>query len=198
VKHALTIALGMTLLAAPLASGQSPRKNEDSISAEQRKLQQTERQLREERKKAADARARESSVLAELDVIEKRLGEKRREISRLDVRMKRAAGEAQSLRGEVRQLEAQRAGQQAALARRLRAMYKVHVQGGALPLLLAGDDPTTRAAAIRHLAIKARLHNTLFIACHRVSRQRNHWDCRGSLIRPNLLEHIPSRHLRHG
>ncbi len=157
MKQALTIALGMTLVAAPLASGQSPKRNEDPISAEQRKLQQTERQLREERKKAAEARARESSVLAELDVIEKRLADKKREIARLDARMKRAAGDVQSLRGEVRQLEAQRAGQQAALARRLRAMYKVHVQGGALPLLLAGDDPTTRAAAIRHLGSLASL-----------------------------------------
>lgn len=157
MKQALTIALGMALVAAPLASGQTARKREDPISAEQRKLQQTERQLREERKKAAEARARESSVLAELELIEKRLAAKKRQIAQLDARMKRAAGEVQSLRGEVRQLETQRAGQQAALARRLRAMYKVHVQGGALPLLLAGDDPTTRAAAIRHLGSLASL-----------------------------------------
>ena len=157
MKQALTIALGMALVAAPLASGQTARKREDPISAEQRKLQQTERQLREERKKAAEARARESSVLAELELIEKRLAAKKRQIAQLDARMKRAAGEVQSLRGEVRQLETQRAGQQAALARRLRAMYKVHVQGRALPLLLAGDDPTTRAAAIRHLGSLASL-----------------------------------------
>jgi murein hydrolase activator len=157
VKRALTLALGMALVAAPLASAQTARKREDPISAEQRKLQQTERQLREERKKAAEARARESSVLAELEKIEKRLAAKKRQIAQLDARMKRAAGEVQSLRGEVRQLETQRAGQQAALARRLRAMYKVHVQGGALPLLLAGDDPTTRAAAIRHLGSLASL-----------------------------------------
>ena len=147
----------MTLVAASLASGQSPRRGEESLSAEQRKLQQTERQLREERRKAAEARARESSVLAELEVIDKRLADKQREIARLDARMKRAAGDVQTLRSEVRQLESQRAGQQAALARRLRAMYKVHVQGGALPLLLAGDDPTMRAAAIRHLGSLASL-----------------------------------------
>lgn len=155
--QAVAAVLGTTLVAASLAAAQAPRRGEDSISAEQRKLQQTERQLREERKKAAEARARESSVLAELEVIEKRLASKQREIARLDARMKRAAGEVQSLRGEVRQLEAQREGQQAALARRLRAMYKVHVQGGALPLLLTGDDPTTRAAAIRHLGSLASL-----------------------------------------
>ena len=156
-SRAVAAALGMTLAAASLAPAQTSKKTEDPISAEQRKLQQTERQLREERKKAAEARARESSVLAELEVIDKRLADKQREIARLDARMKRAAGEMQSLRGEVRQLETQRNGQQAALARRLRAMYKVHVQGGALPLLLAGDDPTTRAAAIRHLGSLASL-----------------------------------------
>ena len=152
----LAIAAGTSLLVASIASGQA-RKGEDSISAEQRKLQQTERQLREERRKAAEARARESSVLAELEVIDKRLADKQRQIARLDARMKRAATDVQSLRSEVHQLETQRAGQQAALARRLRAMYKVHVQGGALPLLLAGDDPTARAAAIRHLGSLASL-----------------------------------------
>ena len=152
----LAVAVGTSLLVASIASGQA-RKSEDSISAEQRKLQQTERQLREERRKAAEARARESSVLAELEVIDKRLANKQREIARLDARMKRAASDVQSLRSEVVQLETQRAGQQAALARRLRAMYKVHVQGGALPLLLAGDDPTARAAAVRHLGSLASL-----------------------------------------
>lgn len=144
------------MLATATVSGQG-RRGEDAISAEQRKLRQTERKLREERRKVAEARARESSVLAELEVIEKRLADKQRQIARLDARIKRAAVEAHSLRGEVQQLQGQRAGQQAALASRLRAMYKVHVQGGALPLLLAGDDPTARAAAVRHLGTLASL-----------------------------------------
>ena len=45
-----------------------------------------------------------------------------------------------SLRGEVQGLERQRGGQEQTMARRLRAMYKVHAQGGALPLLFSGDD----------------------------------------------------------
>jgi septal ring factor EnvC (AmiA/AmiB activator) len=151
-----TATLAVSVALTSLASGQA-RKADDSITAEQRKLQQTERQLREERRKAEEARAKESSVLAEIEVIEKRLAEKQREIARLDARMKRAGGELQALRGEVHQLEVQRAGQQSALARRLRAMYKVHVQGGALPLLLAGDDPTARAASIRYLGSLASL-----------------------------------------
>ena len=61
------------------------------------------------------------------------------------------------LRGEVQGLQRQRAGQEQALSRRLRAMYKMHAQGGALPLLLSGDDPVARAVAVRHLASLATL-----------------------------------------
>jgi septal ring factor EnvC (AmiA/AmiB activator) len=153
----VAVALGLVAAVAGTAGAQSPKKSEDPISAEQKKLQQTETQLRDERQKAAAARARETSVLAELEVIERRLADKQREIARLDARIKRAAGDVKALRSEVQALEGQRAGQQAALGRRLRAMYKVHVQGGALPLLLAGDDLATRAAAVRHLTSLASL-----------------------------------------
>ena len=157
----LRVAIGLGLAAAVVAgtaSAQSaPRKSDDPISAEQKKLQQTERQLREEKQKAAEARARETSVLAELEVIERRLADKQREIRRLDARVRRAAGDVKSLRGEVQSLESQRVDQQAALGRRLRAMYKVHVQGGALPMLLSGEDPAMRAAAVRHLTSLASL-----------------------------------------
>ncbi len=141
-------------LAAP-ATGQ-PRKD-DPLQAEQKKLQQTEQKLREERRRVADARARETSLLAELEQIETRLAEKQREVAKLDVRVKKTQGEITTLRGEIRHLEAQRAGQQEALSRRLRAMYKVHAQGGALPALLSGEDPVTRAVAVRHLTSMAAL-----------------------------------------
>jgi len=36
-------------------------------------------------------------------------------------------------------------------------MYRMHAQGGALPVILSGDDPVTRAAAVRHLASLAAL-----------------------------------------
>src|SRR5947199_24927 len=62
-----------------------------------------------------------------------------------------------TLRGEVTRLEGQREGQEETLARRLRVMYRVHAQGGALPLILSGDDPVTRAVAVRHLASLAAL-----------------------------------------
>jgi len=151
----LVAAVAFLAVAAPVLA-QTPRKD-DPIQAEQRKLRQTEQQLRDERRKAAEARARETSVLAELEQVEQRLADKHKEITRLDTRIGRTLGEVTGLRGEIQQLQKQRAGQELALSRRLRAMYKVHAQGGALPLLLSGDDPVARAVAVRHLTSLAAL-----------------------------------------
>jgi septal ring factor EnvC (AmiA/AmiB activator) len=157
VRRRPALAVVLVLALATPAAGQAPRKSDDPIQAEQRKLQQAERQLREEQQKAAEARARETSVLAEIEQIERRLADKQRQVVRLDGRITKTTADATALRTEIRQLETQRSAQQEALARRLRAMYKVHAQGGALPILLSGDDPMTRAAAMRHLTSLAAL-----------------------------------------
>lgn len=138
------------LLTALPASAQS--RKEDPLQTEQRKLQETQRQLTHEREKAADARRRETSVLAELEQTERRLADKQREVARLDARMKRVQADIGTLRGDIDRLGGQRTGQENALALRLRAMYKLHAQGAALPVILSGDDPVTRAVAVRQLA----------------------------------------------
>ena len=155
----LTVLALVAALATTSAIAQAPRKDagkkdepKDAIQTEQRKLRETEEQLKEERRKAAEAREKETSILAELDRVEQRLADKQRDIVRLDTRIKKAQGDVTSLRGEVQGLERQRGGQEQTMARRLRAMYKVHTQGGALPLLFSGDDPVARAVAVRHLA----------------------------------------------
>jgi len=151
----LVAAVALLAVAAPVLA-QAPKK-EDPIQAEQRKLRQTEQQLRDEKRKAAEARARETSVLAELEQVEQRLTDKLKDIARLDTRITRTQAEMTGLRGEIQQLQKQRASQEQALSRRLRAMYKVHAQGGALPLLLSGDDQVARAVAVRHLTSLAAL-----------------------------------------
>ncbi|HEX9819797.1 MAG TPA: peptidoglycan DD-metalloendopeptidase family protein [Methylomirabilota bacterium] len=159
MKRVAAWALALAWLAAPVFA-QAPKKH-DPIRTQQHKLRQTEEKLKDERRKAAEARARETSILAELEQVEQRLADKQRDIGRLDGRIRKTQGEVTGLRGEVRSLEKQRAAQEQALARRLRAMYKVQAQGGALPLLLSGDDPIARAVAVRHLtrlaALDARL-----------------------------------------
>ena len=147
----------LALLALSISSAGAQQKREDAITGEQKKLQQTQKRLSEERAKAADARARETSLLAELEQIERRLAEKQAEVARLDKRIKRTQADITVLRVDIGRLEGQRAGQEEALARRLRVMYRVHAQGGALPVILSNDDPVTRATAVRHLTSLAAL-----------------------------------------
>jgi murein hydrolase activator len=135
----------------------TPAEPQKEIQSEQRKLQQTQKQLQEERQKAAAAKARETSLLQELEQTERRLAEKQQEVARLDGRIRRVQADVHALRGEISMLENRRAKQEEALAQRLRAMYKVHALGAALPLLLTGDDPMTRATTVRHLASLASL-----------------------------------------
>jgi len=158
----------VVLLVAPVAA---QSKRDDPLQAEQRKLQQTQKQLKEERERAAAARARETSLLAELEEIERRLAAKKGDVARLETRIKKAQSDVQVFRGEISKLEKQRAGQTNALAGRLRVMYRVHAQGGALPVILSGDDPVTRAVAVRHLASLAALDARL-IQEYRVTSDR--------------------------
>ena len=163
------LATVLALLAVVPAAAQTRR--DDPLQAEQRKLQQTQKQLKEERERAAAARARETSLLAELEEIERRLAAKQRDVARLEARIKKAQNDVQMFRGEISRLERQRAGQMNALAGRLRVMYRVHAQGGALPVILSGEDPVTRAVAVRHLASLAALDARL-IQEYRVTSDR--------------------------
>jgi murein hydrolase activator len=138
--------------------GETPAETKKGdLQSEEQRLQQTQKQLRDERAKAAEARARETSLLAELEHIERRLAEKQREIVRLDTRIRKAQGDIAALQGEVRDLETRRTGQVELLARRLRLIYKLHAVGGAVPLLMADEDPVSRASTIRHLTSLATL-----------------------------------------
>jgi septal ring factor EnvC (AmiA/AmiB activator) len=163
------LAAVLAVLAVVPAAAQTRR--DDPLQAEQRKLQQTQKQLKEERERAAAARARETSILADLEEIERRLSAKQRDVARLETRIKKAQSDVVMYRGEISKLERQRAGQVNALAGRLRVMYRVHSQGGALPVILSGEDPVTRAVAVRHLASLAALDARL-IQEYRVTSDR--------------------------
>ena len=150
----------LALIAAPLllATATSAQSKRDpgavDLGDRQRDLQQTQKQLREERQKAADARRREASVLSELEAIDQRLTEKRKQVAALDGRMRRAQGDTE-LQGEIGRLQKSRSGQEEVLGRRLRALYKLQAQGGVLPIVLSGDDPVTQAVQLRHLTTLA-------------------------------------------
>lgn len=145
----LALAIALTLLAAAPAPAQ--KRDGSDIGQKQHDLQQTQKRLSEERAKAADAKKREAGLLAELESIDRRLTEVRKQVATLDGRTRRAQADIVDLRADIGRLGKQRAGQEEALERRLRALYKLEVQGGALPLLLSGDDPIAKAVQLRHL-----------------------------------------------
>jgi murein hydrolase activator len=147
--------LVVTLVLAAPAAAPAQRRDGAEIGEKQRDLQQTQRRLKEERAKAAEARKREAGLLAELETIDKRLNEKRRQVAALDARVRKAQADISELQGDIARLQAQRAGQEDALGRRLRALYKLQAQGGVLPVLLSGDDPVVQAVQLRHLTTLA-------------------------------------------
>jgi len=150
--------------------GPPPRKDVE-LGDKQRDLQQTHKRLNEERAKAADARRREAGLLSEVDTIDKRLVDKRKQVVVLDGRIKQTQTDIAALQNEIGRLLNQQKTQQGALERRLVTMYKLERQGGALPLLLdRGDDPADRAVALRHLATLATVDARL-IREYRVSSE---------------------------
>jgi septal ring factor EnvC (AmiA/AmiB activator) len=154
-RWAVVVVLLTAVTVLPALAQQARR--DDPIQSERKKLEQTQKQLREQREKAAEAKRRETSILVELEQIDRRLAEKQRDVARLDGRVQRVQAEIKGLRGEIQKLESRRGDQQDALARRLRTIYKIHTQGAALPLILAGDDALARAAVIRRLGSLAAL-----------------------------------------
>jgi septal ring factor EnvC (AmiA/AmiB activator) len=146
--------LFLALVVALPAAGQQ-KKDGGELNEKERALQQAQKRLKEERTKAADARKREAGILSELETIDRRLDDKRKQVALLDGRIRRTQAEMGDLQRDVARLVGQRSGQEDAMAQRLRAMYRMQVQGGALPVLLSGDDPFAQAVRLRHLTTLA-------------------------------------------
>jgi len=146
--------LFLVLVLALPATGQQKKDGAD-LNEKERALQQAQKRLKEERLKAAEARKREAGILSELETIDRRLNDKRKQVALLDGRIRRTQAEMGDLQRDIARLEGQRSGQEDAMAQRLRAMYRMQVQGGALPVLLSGDDPVAQAVRLRHLTTLA-------------------------------------------
>ena len=146
--------LFLVLVLALPATGQQKKDGAD-LNEKERALQQAQKRLKEERLKAAEARKREAGILSELETIDRRLNDKRKQVALLDGRIRRTQAEMGDLQRDIARLESQRSGQEDAMAQRLRAMYRMQVQGGALPVLLSGDDPVAQAVRLRHLTTLA-------------------------------------------
>jgi septal ring factor EnvC (AmiA/AmiB activator) len=152
------VGLVTLLVGVAVGSAQAPpakARPTDDLKTEQKRLHDTQRQLNEERAKAAEAKKRETSILAELETIDKTLSQKKATVARLDTRIDRVESEVKGLRGDIGRLAGRLTEQEEQLARRLRALHRMQAQGGAIPVLLGDDDPVRRAIAVRSLATLA-------------------------------------------
>src|SRR5205809_355574 len=107
----------LVLLVALAGPAGAQQKRDETVQSEQKKLLQTQKRLKEEREKAAAARARETSLLAELERIDQRLAEKQAEVTRLAARIKRTQSDIATLRGELAALHAEAQTEQAEVDR---------------------------------------------------------------------------------
>jgi septal ring factor EnvC (AmiA/AmiB activator) len=144
------------VMAWPLPS-LAQRSPSAEIGEKEKTLQQTRTQLREERARAAAARRKEASLLAELEAIDRRLARSRRQVADLNARIRKMQAEIGQLQADIKRLEHRRTGQEVALERRLRALYMIDTQDEALPLILSAHNPLDRAVKLRHLAALARV-----------------------------------------
>ncbi|HUM15264.1 MAG TPA: peptidoglycan DD-metalloendopeptidase family protein [Candidatus Nitrosotalea sp.] len=179
----LALVIAPALLAPASALAQAKREGAADIGDKQRDLQQTQKRLKEERQKAADARKREASVLSELEAIDHRLTDKRKQVATIDGRMRRAQSDVAELQGEIGRLQARRSGQEEVLGRRLRALYKLQAQGGVLPIVLSGDDPVAQAVQLRHLTtlatVDARLIREYRVTSEVMADRKSRLEARG-------------------
>jgi murein hydrolase activator len=170
-------------LLAPAVLAQAPKRENAEIGDKQQDLQQTQKRLLEERQKAADARKREASVLSELEGIDRRLSDKRQQVVALDTRLRRAQADVGELQGEIGRLQSRRSGQEDVLGRRLRALYKLQVQGGVLPIVLSGADPVEQAVQLRHLttlaSVDARLIREYRVTSEVLADRKSRVEARG-------------------
>jgi septal ring factor EnvC (AmiA/AmiB activator) len=178
----LVLAMVPALLA-PAVLAQVPKRESAEIGDKQQDLQQTQKRLLEERQKAADARKREAGVLSELEGIDRRLSDKRQQVVALDTRLRRAQADVGELQGEIGRLQSRRSGQEDVLGRRLRALYKLQVQGGVLPIVLSGADPVEQAVQLRHLttlaSVDARLIREYRVTSEVLADRKSRVEARG-------------------
>jgi len=153
-RRLLTLVVALVVVGAGVP-GLAQKRDGGDLGEKQRDLQQAQKRLLEERRKAAEAKKREAGLLTELEAIDKRLTGKRKQVAALDDRIRKAQSDIADLRSDIAKLDTKRLSQEDALEKRLRALYKIEAQGGALPLLFSGDDPVAKAVQLRHLTTLA-------------------------------------------
>jgi len=132
-------ALAFLLLAFFIFPGDVSAAPKQEILRKEKRLEDVQRQIREEKKAIKEISGRETDVLGELEDINRELTAKREELSALSGSVAGLQKELAASERRVDSLEAQRKKLAARLTARLRAMYKMK-RGEAMEVLLSADS----------------------------------------------------------
>ena len=142
-------------LLAPGAGAAPPPAGRQNLKAKQDALGEVRRQLDEARERASAARQRETSLLAELERIDRTLVAKRGALQQLDRRIVQVEGELDALEGRRDRVAEDLVSQQAALSARLETLAWL-AAAPAPPAWAAGAAAFARRRAVADLAGIAR------------------------------------------
>ena len=142
-------------LPAPGAGAAPPPAGRQNLKAKQDALGEVRRQLDEARERASAARQRETSLLAELERIDRTLVAKRGALQQLDRRIVQVEGELDALEGRRDRVAEDLVSQQAALSARLETLAWL-AAAPAPPAWAAGATAFARRRAVADLAGIAR------------------------------------------
>lgn len=132
----LLLALFMSLGAA-----HAEKQPKQELLKKEKKLEDVQRRIREEKKAISEISGKETDVLGELDGINRELSQKREELSVLDGSVADLRKEVAVSDRRIQSLESRKIKLEARLAARLKAMYKMS-RGQAMELLLSSDSST--------------------------------------------------------
>lgn len=136
MTRALLFLLALFLLAPSAFAEKAPKQE---LLKKEKRLEDVQRQIREEKQAIREISGKETDVLGELENINKELTAKREELRALNESAAGLQKDVASSDRRISGLEAQKKKLEARLLARLRAMYKM-VRGEAMELLFSSDQ----------------------------------------------------------
>ena len=145
---ALLFPLILSVLSATLYA-ENTRPEKDILGKEKR-LEDVHRHLREEKKIVKDVARKESSILGELEAINKNLITKREELAKIETSLESIRSEADLTGANISRLDTERRRFSERLKLRLRSMYKLK-RGESLRIFLSTDTSTEMSRRLKYL-----------------------------------------------
>lgn len=135
MRRACLVLAAFFLLQAPVYAEKAPKQE---LLRKEKRLEDVQRQIREEKKAINEISGKETDVLGELEGINRELVAKRDELRELNASVAALKKEVSSSDRRINGLEAEKKNLEARLVSRLRAMYKMG-RGEAMEVLLSAD-----------------------------------------------------------